>query len=286
MIKNADLAMYAAKNKGRNQYTLCSPGMKEEMLKRMKLINGLYRALERNELVLYYQPQISVITKEIIGIEALIRWNHPEFGMIPPKTFIPLAEQTGLIKPIGQWVLRTACRQNKEWRDKGLPPLRIAVNLSVEQFRDPELIDTVARVLEETGLEPRYLELEITESATSYDPDYIIPVLHELKKLGVSIAIDDFGTEYSSLSRLKELPVDRIKIDMRFVQSITESDKDEAIARTVVQLAKNLRLNVTAEGVETETQFQFFGSQMCDEVQGFYFFKPMPAAEVETILVG
>lgn len=284
LIKNADLAMYASKNKGKNQYTLCSPEMKEDMLKRMRLINGLYRALERNEMVLYYQPQMSVKTGEIIGIEALIRWNHPELGMIPPSTFIPLAEQTGLIKPIGQWVLQTACRQNKEWRDKGLPPLRIAVNLSVEQFRDPDLVDTVARVLEETGLEPEYLELEITESATSYDPDYIIPVLHELKKLGVSIAIDDFGTEYSSLSRLKVLPVDRIKIDMQFVQSITESDKDEAIARTVVQLAKNLRLHVTAEGVETERQFQFFGSQNCDEVQGFYFFKPMPAAEVETVL--
>jgi len=160
----------------------------------------------------------------------------------------------------------------------------MAVNLSVEQFRDPELVDTVARVLEETGLEPRYLELEITESATSYDLDYIIPILHELKKLGVSIAIDDFGTEYSSLSRLKVLPVDRIKIDMQFVQSITESDKDEAIAKTVVQLAKNLKLNVTAEGVETETQFQFFGNQMCDEVQGYYLFKPLPAPEVETVL--
>ncbi len=286
LIKNADLAMYASKNKGKNQYTMCSPEMKEDMLKRMKLINGLYRALERNELELYYQPQISVITKEIIGIEALVRWNHPELGMMPPSTFIPLAEQTGLIKPIGQWVLETACRQNKEWRDKGLPPMRIAVNLSVEQFRDPELIDTVARVLNETGLEPEYLELEITENATSYDLDYIIPVLHELKKLGVSIAIDDFGTEYSSLSRLKVLPVDRLKIDMRFVQSIAESDKDEAIARTVVQLAKNLRLNVTAEGVETEKQFQFFGNQMCDEVQGFYFYKPMPAAELEAVLAG
>lgn len=283
LIKNADLAMYVSKNKGKNQYTLCSYTMKDDMLKKMTLTNGLYRALERNELVLYYQPMVNISTRKIMGLEALIRWNHPDFGMIPPSAFIDLAEQTGLIRPIGQWVLQTACRQNKEWQVLGLPPIRIAVNLSVEQFRDPELISIVARTLGDTGLEPKYLELEITESA-SHDRDNIMRVLHELKKLGVSIAIDDFGIEYSSLSRLKVLPVDRIKIDMQFVQGITESDKDEAIAKTIVQLAKNLKLNVTAEGVETQSQFEFFKKQMCDEVQGFFFFKPMPVEEVEDIL--
>lgn len=284
LIKNADMAMYASKNKGKNQYTLCSPTMKADVLKKMKLTNGLYRALERNELVLHYQPQVSVSTRKIIGCEALIRWKHPDYGMIPPQAFVPLAEQTGLIKPIGQWVLQTACRQIMEWQGNGLPSLRIAVNLSIEQFRDPALIGIVAGVLEETGLDPKYLELELTESATSYESDYTIRVLGELRRLGVSIAIDDFGIEYSSLSRLKDLPVDRIKIDKKFVQSITESDKDEAIAKTMVQLAKNLKLKVTAEGVETQSQFDFFGNQMCDVVQGYYFFKPMPKAEVEAVL--
>ena len=284
LIKNADMAMYASKNKGKNQYTLCSPTMKADVLKKMKLTNGLFRALERDELVLHYQPQVSVSTRQITGCEALMRWKHPDFGMIPPHAFVPLAEQTGLIRPIGQWVLQTACRQIMEWQGNGLPSLRIAVNLSIEQFRDPALIGIVAGVLEETGLDPKYLELELTESATSYESDYTIRMLRGLKELGVSIAIDDFGIEYSSLSRLKELPVDRIKIDKKFVQSITESDKDEAIAKTIVQLAKNLKLKVTAEGVETQSQFDFFGKQMCDAVQGYYFFKPMPKADVEAIL--
>ncbi|UNC93142.1 EAL domain-containing protein [Candidatus Contubernalis alkaliaceticus] len=285
LIKNADLAMNASKNKGKNQFTLCSPVMREDIMKKMQLTNSLYRALERNELMLYYQPQVNVVTKEIIGLEALVRWNHPELGMISPGIFIPLAEQTGLINSIGQWVLFKACHQNKLWQDMNLPPLRMSVNLSVEQFRNVNLANLVANTLSKTGLDSKYLELEITESTAVKEAGYIIGVLQELKELGVTIAIDDFGTEYSSLSRLKTLPVDRIKIDMQFVHGISEGNKDEAIAKIIIQLAKSLELKVTAEGVETEPQVEFFSKQMCDEIQGFYYYKPMSALELEKILL-
>ncbi|WNS41503.1 EAL domain-containing protein [Paenibacillus sp. MMS20-IR301] len=286
LIRNADLAMYAAKEKGKNQYAVCSPAMKEEMLTTTQLTNSLYRAVERNELELYYQPQVSVLTKEIVGLEALVRWKHPELGMISPATFIPLAEQTGLIIPIGQWVLETACRQMKEWQALGLPQVRMAVNLSVMQFQDRNLLTMIGRTLRDTELEPEYLELEITESSTAADgEDYIVHVLHDLKELGVSISIDDFGSGYSSLSRLKTLPVDRIKIDMQFVRGISAGNDDEAIAKTIIQLAKNLKLHVIAEGVETEAQFDFFDQYKCDEIQGYYFYKPMPAPEIETALL-
>jgi diguanylate cyclase (GGDEF)-like protein len=284
LIKNADLAMYIAKYNGKNQYRLCTTDIKEDSLKKMALTNSLYRALERNEFVLYYQPQVSVSTKEIIGFEALLRWNNPEFGMISPANFIPLAEQTGLINSIGRWVLETACHQSKKWQTMGLPPLRMAVNLSIEQFRDRKLMSIVKEILIETGLEAKYLELEITESTTIEGEEYVVQVLHELQGLGTLISIDDFGTSYSSLSRLKALPIDRLKIDMQFVQGISLGNKDEAIAKTIIQLAKNLKLNVIAEGVETKAQFEFFKKQRCDEIQGYYFYKPMPAFELEGIL--
>ncbi|MCB2290799.1 EAL domain-containing protein [Clostridium sp. CS001] len=284
LIKNADLAMYAAKDNGKNQYRLCSPDMKEDSLKEMMLTNKLYRALERNEFVLYYQPQVSILTKKIIGFEALLRWNNPELGMISPATFIPLAEKTGLIKPIGQWVLETAFHQSKTWQGMGLPPLRMSVNVSTEQFRDRKLISIVRKILSETGLETKYMELEITESTAIEGEDYIIEMLHALKDLGILISIDDFGTAYSSLSRLKELPIDQLKIDMQFVRGISVGNKDEAIAKTIIQLAKNLKLNVIAEGVETDAQFEFFKKHKCDEIQGFYFYKPMPASEIEPLL--
>lgn len=285
LIKNADLAMYAAKEKGKNQYALCSPAIKEKVLKKTQLTNSLYRAQENNEFILYYQPQVSVLTKEIIGLEALIRWNNEDFGMISPATFIPLAEQTGLIIPIGQWVLETACRQNKEWQSLGLPPMRMAVNLSVAQLQDRNLISLVERTLSKTGLEPKYLEFEITESTAADGNEDINHVLHGLKEMGVTISIDDFGSMYSSLNRLKTLPIDRIKIDMQIVRGISEGNKDDAIAKTIIQLAKNLNLNVIAEGVETESQFEFFNRYECDEIQGYFFYKPMPASEIESILL-
>ncbi len=286
LIKNADLAMYTSKDNGKHQYTICSLEIKEEVLKKTKITNHLYRAIEKNEFVLYYQPQICTATKEIVGVEALLRWENHEFGMIPPKVFIPLAEQTGLIDPIGKWVLETACRQNKEWQEVGLPPIRMSVNLAAEQFQDKKLISFVNKVLCETKLDAKYLELEITESA-AVDKEkykYTIQMLNELKALGVSISIDDFGTEYSSLGRLKTLPIDQLKIDMQFVQNISESKKDEAIVKTIIQLAKNLELNVIAEGVEKEEQYEFLRKEMCDEIQGYYFYKPMPVSELETIL--
>lgn len=286
LIKNADLAMYVSKENGKHQYTLCSKEIKEEALNKTKITNHLYKAIEKNEFVLYYQPQICTATKEIVGVEALLRWNNHEFGMIPPKVFIPLAEQMGLIDPIGKWVLETACHQNKAWQDAGLPHIKMSVNLAAEQFRDQKLISFINRVLNDTGLDAKYLELEITES-TAIDKDkykYTVQMLNELKALGVSISIDDFGTEYSSLGRLKTLPIDQLKIDMQFVQNISESKKDEAIVKTIIQLAKNLELNVIAEGVEKEEQYEFLKREMCDEIQGFYFYKPMPVSEVETIL--
>ncbi|QNU68219.1 EAL domain-containing protein [Ruminiclostridium herbifermentans] len=286
LIKNADLAMYSSKENGKHQYTICSSKIKDEVSNKTKITNHLYRAIEKNEFVLYYQPQICTATKEIVGVEALLRWDNHEFGMIPPKVFMPLAEQTGLIDPIGKWVLETACRQNKKWQEEGLPPIRMSVNLAAEQFQDKKLISFVNKVLCETKLDAKYLELEITESA-AVDKEkykYTIQMLNELKALGVSISIDDFGTEYSSLGRLKTLPIDQLKIDMQFVQNISESKKDEAIVKTIIQLAKNLELNVIAEGVEKEEQYEFLKREMCDEIQGYYFYKPMPVSELEKIL--
>ncbi|MGO5054085.1 sensor domain-containing phosphodiesterase [Lachnospiraceae bacterium LCP25S3_G4] len=283
LIKNADIAMYMAKSRGKNQYALCTVDMKEEVKQNIKLSNHLCRVQERDELTLYYQPQIQLNTGQIIGLEALLRWNHPEIGMILPNTFIPLAEMNGTINGIGEWVLRSAVRQNKLWQDKGYPPLRMAVNLSVIQVNNPCFINIVEGILHETGLSPKYLELEITESIATKEAGNIAGVLNRLKQLGVSISIDDFGTEYSSLNRLKELPVDRIKIDMQFVQGIEVNEKDQAITKVIINLAKSLGLEVVAEGVETAPQLEFLNQRMCDEVQGFYFYKPMPAEEIEKL---
>lgn len=284
LVKNADIAMYKAKEKGKNQYVLCSSEMKEEVGRKMKLTSLLYHALENRELMLYYQPQICLKTNSIMGVEALLRWKHSKLGIIYPKTFIPLAEQTGLIKPIGEWVLRTACAQNKAWQDMGLPPVRMGVNTSVYQLRNPGFADLVSEVLNETGLAPGDLEIEVTESMIMKESEIIVSVLRELKKLGLVISIDDFGTEYSSLSRLKMLPIDRIKMDMQFVHGIEKSEKDKAITKVIIALAQNLGVKVVAEGVETEKQLQFLSMRMCDEVQGFYCYRPAPAAEVERVL--
>ncbi len=284
LIKSADLAMYESKKAGKNRFSFCTPIMKEAVKEKMQLTNDLYRALERDELTLYYQPQMSIESGNIIGLEALIRWNHPTRGLVLPGQFIPLAEETGLIHKIGAWVLKTACLQNKAWQAKGYSQVVMAVNLSVEQFRDSRLVGIVSEVLAESGLEPRYLELEITEGIAIKEPSYIIGLLHQLKALGVSISIDDFGTEYSSLSRLKELPIDRLKMAMEFVQGIDKGTKDEAIALVIINLAKSLGLKVIAEGVEEEGQFTFLKDRVCDEVQGYYFYRPMPADEIERII--
>ena len=258
--------------------------MKEEVKRNIKLSNNLYRVQDRGELVVYYQPQIRLQTGRVVGLEALLRWKHPELGMVPPNVFIPLAEMNGTINSIGDWVLKTAICQNKQWQDMGLPRLRMAVNLSMVQLGNPDFVDNLAQLLKQTELDPAYLELEITESVATKDTGRITQVLNRLKSLGISISIDDFGTEYSSLQRLKVLPIDRIKIDMQFVQGIDGSEKDQAITKIIINLAQSLGLEVIAEGVETETQLTFLGQKMCDDVQGYYYYKPMPAEDVEALL--
>ena len=284
LVKNADIAMYSAKDKGKNQYLFCSENMKEDVQYKVTLTNYLYRALERQEMQVYYQPQISLQTNTIIGAEALLRWFHPIAGAIPPNVFIPLAEKTGIINSLGEWVLHQACRQIKRCQEKGLPSIRIAVNISINQLRNPLFLDQVKGLIIKYDFEPKYLELEVTESIAIKEPAYIISVLEGLKKLGVFVSIDDFGTEYSSLSRLKQLPVDRIKIDMQFVQGIDKNEKDRAISKVIINLAKSLGMKVVAEGVENDVQLDYLSQRLCDEVQGYVYYKPMPAEEFERIL--
>ncbi len=284
LIKNADIAMYKAKEKGKNNFVLCSETIKQEVKFISKLTGDLYHALERDELRLHYQPQVCLQTGRIDAVEALLRWQHPELGMIPPKVFIPLAEKTGLINPIGEWVLKTAWRQNKAWQEQGLAPIRIAVNISAAQFSNPLLISQLKKLIKEIEIKPRYLELELTENVAINKASYIVGLLNGLKKLGLYISIDDFGTEYSSLSRLKLLPIDQLKIDKQFIDGIVGGEKDQAIVNTIIQLAKNLGITVIAEGAETAEQVNFLKKNQCDTIQGYYYYKPMPAGEIEEVL--
>lgn len=284
LIKNADIAMYRAKEKGKNQYVMCSEGIRNKVLETMKISNHLFRALDHGEFELYYQPQINCSTNLIVGAEALIRWHHPEMGMVLPDKFISIAEQTGLILPIGAWVLRTACAQNKAWQDAGYPKIRIGVNLSIRQFQNHNIVSEVQSILNDTGFDPHFLELEITESIAMREQGYILESLNMLRSMGIHIAIDDFGTEYSSMSHLKQLPVDQIKIPMPFVHGIDLGIKDQAITKSIIVLAKSLGLSVIAEGVETQTQHDFLTQKMCDEIQGFYHYKPMCSSDFEELL--
>ena len=284
LIKNADIAMYKAKEKGKNNFQLCTPIIKDSLGEEMKLTNSLYGALERNELELYYQPQVNIISGEIIGLEALIRWHNIKLGIVNPGDFIYIAEKTGLILPIGEWAMRSACSQNKTWQNAGILNVPIAVNLSVNQFQNIKIVEQITKILTETNLNPKDLELEITENIIMKEPEYIIESLKQLKELGVTIAIDDFGTEYSSLNYIKQLPVDKIKIAMTFIQGININHKDEAIIKVIIVLAKNLGLKVIAEGVETKEQLDFLRDQMCDEIQGYYYYKPMTANQIEELI--
>lgn len=283
LIKNADMAMYKAKARGRNQYEICTPLMKITMAENAEIFNNLHHALEHDELLLYYQPQISSLTGKIIGVEALLRWNHPELGLISPDKFVPIAERTGLINSIGDWVLRKACEQNKRWQEAGLPHVRMALNLSIQQLYNPWIVMQVSGILKETELDPQYLELEVTETIAMQDTEYTVEVLKSFQKLGITISIDDFGTEYSSLKYLKYLPVDRIKIAIPFIQGIGVSDKDEAITTAIIHLAESMGLNIIAEGVENKEQLEFLTRHKCNEIQGFYYYKPMPAHEIEVL---
>lgn len=284
LIMNADIAKYKAKEKGRNQYLLCSADMKEAVNRQNQLTNFLYRALEKGELFIQYQPQVCLSTGKVTGVESLLRWQHPELGLISPGVVIPLAEKTSLINPIGEWVLETACRQNKAWQDSGIEPILMAVNISASQFKNPNLISQIEGILKRTGLKPEYLEVEITESTAILELNEIICKLNGLKKIGVSIAIDDFGTEYSSLGRLKMLPLDRLKMDKQFVDGIGSNHKDQAIAKAIIQLGKSLGLSVVAEGVEDENQVSFLKTSQCDLIQGYYYYKPLDAAAIAEIL--
>jgi diguanylate cyclase (GGDEF)-like protein len=284
LLRNADLAMYYAKRGGGNMCRCFSPRMTEASLRRLTIENHLRKAIERDELSLHYQPQIGIAEGEVCGVEALLRWRNPELGSVSPADFVPLAEETGLIVPIGEWVLREACLQARLWRDQGLALPRMAVNVSAVQFMHKGFPDLVARVLEETKLEPAVLELELTESALVYDAGSAAQGLGALKQIGVQLAIDDFGTGYSSLSRLKQFPIDRLKIDRSFVRDIETDAGDAAIAVAVIAMAGSMDLKVVAEGVETRGQLDFLREKHCDEVQGYFLSKPLPAPETAAFL--
>jgi len=284
LLKNADTAMYHAKEKGRNNYQFFSEELSSKVCERLALETGLRRALERGEFILHYQPRIDTVKRNIVGVEALLRWQHPDNGLLAPARFIPLAEETGLIVPIGEWVLRTACAQIKAWQEAGLPSLKVSVNISVRQFCQNNLVGVIRTILDETGLGPEFLELEITESVIMVNPEEAITILGELKKMGLSIAIDDFGTGYSSLMHLKRLPVDVLKVDQNFTQGIAVNKSDETLVSTIINMGHSLGLNVVAEGVETIEQMLFLGERSCEELQGFYFSKPLPSASLRELL--
>ncbi len=284
LLKNADSAMYHAKAKGRGNYQFYSKELNAAAIERLDLENSLRHALEHEQLELYYHPLVDIGSGRIIGAEALLRWWHPEKGLVYPDTFIPLAEQTGLIVPIGEWVLRTACAQNKTWREAGYPAIRISVNLSARQFLDQNLVSKIAAILAESCLAADGLALEITEGIVMEDVDATLKTLHELKTMGLYLAIDDFGKGYSSFSYLKRFPIDALKIDRYFVRDITTDTYDSAIVGTITALGHSLDLEVIAEGVETEEQLELLRGHRCNEFQGNLISKPLPAREFEALL--
>ncbi|AKG20833.1 EAL domain-containing protein [Calothrix sp. 336/3] len=284
LIQHADAALYHAKDEGRNNYQFYTTSLGSKAPELLSLEKSLRHAIERDEFILYYQPRISIADRKIIGVEALLRWQHPEMGLVAPNIFISLAEETGLIIPIGEWALRTACKQNKAWQDAGMPYITMAVNLSPKQFRQPNLVETVAKILTETGLEPRYLELEITETTAIEDLEFTQKILQELELMGVSLAIDDFGTGHSSLSRLQFLPLHNLKIDASFIHNLTKDDKVAHIIKAIVTLGQSLGLRLTAEGVEKEEELEFLQSINCEDVQGFLFYRPLSPEHATNIL--
>ncbi|HEY9907165.1 MAG TPA: EAL domain-containing protein, partial [Thermosynechococcaceae cyanobacterium] len=283
LMRNADSAMYQVKQQGKNNYQLYFEGMNQKALAELILESDLRRALVRNEFLLYYQPQIDLKTNQILGVEALIRWQHPRLGFVSPAQFIPLAEETGLICAIGDWVLREACHQHQAWRSAGLPPIRIAINLSAQQFQQPNLVSSIIQTLQETGVSPRYLEMEITESAAMHNIAFTTAMLQQLQQAGIQIAMDDFGTGYSSLSAIKHFPFHILKVDQSFVRDALTNPSDAAIVKAVVALGRGLGLKVLAEGVETQAQLDFLRTIDCDSAQGYYFSKPLPASEIAMV---
>jgi diguanylate cyclase (GGDEF)-like protein/PAS domain S-box-containing protein len=286
LLKHADTAMYEAKAGGRGVFRFFSAQMNAELSERMRIEAGLRRALERNEFVLHYQPRIGLRSGAIESVEALLRWVSPGSGLIPPARFIPVAEDSGLIVPIGQWVLSAACDQLRAWHERGALRIAVSVNISPRQFKRPELVETIQHTLTQSGLEPRFLEIEVTESLVMENAEDFVARLHALKALGVEVSVDDFGTGYSSLNYLKRFPVDRLKVDQSFVRDITADRDDATIVKAIVRLGHSLGLKVTAEGVETGEQLDFLRACRCDQAQGFYFSRALPAEEIETLLLG
>ncbi|MCT4606546.1 MAG: EAL domain-containing protein [Marinisporobacter sp.] len=285
LMKNAEVAMYRVKEKGKNNYQLYRKEMNDKAYEQLAMENDLYKALENNEFVLYYQPQVKTTTGEIVGAEALIRWNHPKLGLVSPAKFIPLAEETGFIVPLGEWVLRKACEQNKYWQKKGLKNIQVSVNLSTLQFKQKDLIEKIVKIMKETEMRPEDLELEITESNAMLDPNFTIKTLKILNDMGIQIAIDDFGTGYSSLAYFKSFPIHKIKIDQSFIRDINKDESTKAIVLAIIGIADSLGVKSIAEGVETKEQLECLREYRCDEIQGYFFSRPVNAFEFEKMLI-
>jgi diguanylate cyclase (GGDEF)-like protein/PAS domain S-box-containing protein len=281
LLKNADTAMYHAKTMGKNRYQFYSAFMNQKVHDELELETNLRKAIENNEFILFYQPQCEVKTGRITGIEALLRWRHPKLGFIPPVKFIPYAEKIDIIVHIGRWVMQHACEQYCRWQEEGLPPMKLSVNYSGSQLKQPDQVGIVSGILDATGMDPAYLNLELTESVIMENAENTIRALYDLKQMGLSLSVDDFGTGYSSLSYLKRFPIDTLKIDKSFVQDITTNADDESIATTIIAMAHALRLSVIAEGVETEEQLSLLKAKQCDEIQGYYFCRPVAGDELK-----
>jgi diguanylate cyclase (GGDEF)-like protein/PAS domain S-box-containing protein len=284
LMANADAAMYRAKEVGRDNFQFYTPELNAKVQGKFLLQEELGNAVARSEFLLHYQPQVDLRSGRVFAVEALARWNHPRLGVVPPMEFIPMAEETGLIAPIGDWVLREACRQNKAWQDVGLPPIAVSVNVSARQFKEKNLIDRVVGALKDSGLEARYLELELTESLIMQDIKLAVATMKDLQGLGVRLSIDDFGTGYSSLVALKTFPVTRLKIDKSFIDGLLADENDRSVASAIISLGQKLNLRVIAEGVETEAQAAFLRNVNCDEMQGYLFSRPLPAQGIEDLL--
>lgn len=284
LLKNADAAMYRAKELGRNGFQFFTPEMSADAIKRLEFENAMRRALERGEFTIHYQPQVDVKTRQVTGVEALLRWQHPTLGILLPDSFIKIAEETGLIVPIGAWVLKTACAQNKAWQDAGLAHLHIGINISAKQFWEGQILHTVKRILTETGLPPDDLELEITEAVFLRDVEEAVRMISELKFMGIAVSMDNFGTGYSSFNYLRRLPIERLKIDGSFIRDLATVPNAAILLKQIIQLAHAINLRVVAEGVETKHELAFLANSKCDMAQGFYLHKPLSSTEFRQLL--
>ncbi len=284
LMKKADMAMYFAKEEGKNNFQFYSQNIQSQSHERFSIETNLRRALERDEMYLEYQAKLDFKTNVISGVEALLRWKNSQLGFITPTQFIPVAEETGIIVPIGRWVLKTACAQNIAWQRQGLPPVRMAVNLSLRQLTDDKIVEDIKTALDESGMAPNLLELEITESMIMFKPDRLMNVLTKIKSMGVRLALDDFGTGYSSLSQMRNLPIDTLKVDRSFIRNLPQNSNDKAIIEAIIAMGKTLSLNVVAEGVETPDQDKFLRDKICDEMQGYYFSKPVAPDQFADLL--